>query len=102
MGLRDELLAAMKVRHEDTEVHGVTVRVTALTAEMQLEIASDPDKHQGDLTFWVLENCVLDPATDERLFIDNDPALRKLSGDIIADLANKAMMLSNVSEAAKN
>jgi hypothetical protein len=102
MSLLDEFIAATQVPYEDKEIHNVTVRVRGMTAQMQLELADSPNRGAGDITFWVLENCLVDPESGDRLFGDDDPRLRDLSGDILADLANLAMRLSGVEEAAKN
>jgi hypothetical protein len=68
MSLRDEFLAAAAVPFEDVDVNGTTVRVRALTAAMQLQVEAVSQRDAGDITFWILENCLLDPETGERLF----------------------------------
>ena len=102
MTLKDQFLAAAAVPFEDVDVNGITVRVRALTAAMQLQVEEVSKREAGDITFWILENCLLDPDTGERLFSDGDPAARDLDGLTIAHLANKAMNLSGVMEQAKN
>jgi hypothetical protein len=102
MSLRDEFLAAAAVPFEDVDVNGTTVRVRALTAAMQLQVEAVSQRDAGDITFWILENCLLDPETGERLFDDGDPAVRDLDGLTIANLANHAMGLSGIMDQAKN
>lgn len=102
MGLKAELVAAMALPFEDVEVNGVTVRVTGMSAEMQLAMARrDRDDTEG-LTFWCAEQCLIDPDTGVRVFGDDDPDLRRLDGNVISDLVNKAIRLSGLSESAKN
>lgn len=99
--LKKQLIAAMQLPHEDVEVNGVTVRVRALSAEMQMALGEDK-RSPAALVFWTAENCLLDPDTGERLFDDDDPSLRDLDAKLLSELVNKAMSLTGLSEAAKN
>ena len=102
MSLRDELLTAMAPASEDVEVGGVTVRVTALSATMQLQIAGMDEPNAEWLMYWVAANCIRDPETGEALFSEDDEGLRGVDADTLSKLATKAMSLSGLSEAAKN
>ena len=102
MGLKDEFLKAAQVPSREMDVNGVTVRVRAFTAQMQLDVEAVASREAGDITFWVLENCVVDPETGERLFSDDDPAVRELDGNLIVELANAAIELTSAADTAKN
>ncbi len=102
MSLRDEFLKAAQVPFKDCEINGVSVRVRAFTAQMQLDLEAVTEREAGDITFWVLENCVVDPETDERLFTDDDPAVRELDGNAIVELANTAIELTSAANTVKN
>jgi hypothetical protein len=102
MGLKDEFLKAAEVPYREMDVNGVTVRVRAFTAQMQLDVEAVASREAGDITFWVLENCLLDPETGERLFDDDDPAVRELDGNAIIDLANAAIELTSAGNTVKN
>lgn len=101
--LKQQLLEAARVAHRDVEVGDVTVRVRGFTAAMQLQVEAASERGGGEITFWMLENCLLDPETDQRLFEDNDPAVRDLDGEQIIELVNIAMELTKGgAEAIKN
>lgn len=103
MSLRDQILAATDIKHEDVEVPewGVTVRVRTLPGTLMEEWAQahvdEAGKPRGGrermLRIFLL--CVVDPATDAPLFTSEDlPALSQKSASAIGNLTGVALALN--------
>lgn len=91
MGLKDELLAAAAPPHEDVVVHGVTLRMCGLGVYDQNALAKYIEANGDDLdiTLWLIERMAHD--TDgNRVFTDDDPALRRLTTQAIEELGEAA------------
>lgn len=103
MSLRDALIQALAVPFEDVTINGQVVRVKGLSAAQQIALAN---RAEGDgaaaVTFWMLEQVVCDPATGERLFMDDDAVLPTLDAGALTTLADVARRLSSAEERAKN
>lgn len=106
MGLRDQILNADDLKHEDVEVPewGVTVRVRALTSgeRDRWESITYLDKKGGvavpeDIRAKLVSFSCVDPETGERLFTEEDiPALTKKSGVAMNRLWPVASRLSRI------
>lgn len=115
-GLKQIILDADDLAHEDLEVPewGVTVRIRGLSgtdrdryeaqqvavrragnsAELELRLADYRSK--------LVVRCLVDPATDERIFADGDaPALGRKSGLVIDRLFEIARRLSGMDDNAE-
>lgn len=114
MGLKDKILAADDIPHEDVEVPewGVTVRIKGLsgTDRDAYEAKAIALKNQGqdvelrlaDFRAKMLIKCLCDPDTGDRLFGDKEASqLGRKHGAVLDRLHDIAMRLSGMGRHAK-
>jgi hypothetical protein len=103
VSLRDQILAAQDLRHEDVEVPewGVKVRVRTLRGEeidawVQAHIDEKGAPRDGpDRMMRIFVACVVDPETEAPLFTLADiPALQKKCATAVSGLAGIALTLN--------
>jgi hypothetical protein len=113
MSLRDQILKAEDIPHEDVEVPewGVTVRVQGLTGterdayEAKMialkQGGQDIELRLSDFRSKLVVRCLVDPETGERVFGDKDVAkLGGKSAQVILRLFDVARQLSGLTERA--
>lgn len=112
--LRDIILAAEDLPHEDVEVpewKGVTVRVQGLTGTERdafeargvhlQQTQKDTEKRLRDFRSRLLAKCLVDPESGERLFGDGDVAkLGGKSATVIVRLFRVAQRVSGMTDDA--
>jgi hypothetical protein len=109
MGLKDQIIGAEDLSHEDVDVPewDVMVRVRGLSgtdrdayeakAVAVRKGGQDVELRLQDFRSRLLVKCLYDPKTDERVFDDNDiKALGAKSGVVIERLFNVARRLSGM------
>jgi len=112
MGLKDQILSAEDIRHEDVTVPewgGVKVRIRGLNGTQRDSFEAkmvalkkggqDVELRLADFRSKFLVKCLYDPETDSRIFGDGDAqALGRKSSAVIDRLFEVAQRLSGMSD----